>query len=78
MTAFGIAVVKALIVARRFMHINVSPQFITYAMVTCLVFMALLFFATAPDIMKSEGSNWVKDQSKCQYMSPHSAAGELH
>jgi caa(3)-type oxidase subunit IV len=66
-TAFGIAVVKAVIVARRFMHINVSPAFISYIIMTCLVFMALFFFATAPDVMKADGSNWVKEQQKWQY-----------
>ena len=59
-TAFGIAVVKAYLVARNFMHINIEPQFITYMMVTCLVFMLLFFMAVSPDVMKADGSNWTK------------------
>jgi caa(3)-type oxidase subunit IV len=78
LTAFGIAIVKALLVARRFMHINAVPPFISYMMVTCLVFMALFFFATAPDIMKPEGSNWVKEQAKWQYVDPSRAGGGHH
>lgn len=59
-TAFGIAAVKAYLVAKNFMHINVEQRFIPYAMVTCLVFMLLFFAGTAPDVMKAEGSGWQK------------------
>lgn len=59
-TAFGIAVVKAYLVVKNFMHINVEQRFIPYAMVTCLVFMLLFFAGTAPDVMKAEGSGWQK------------------
>ena len=43
-TAFGIAVVKAYMVAVNFMHINMTPRFVIYTVTTTLVFM-LLFFA---------------------------------
>jgi len=59
-TAFGIAVVKAYLVAKNFMHIDLSPRYITYLVGTCLVFMLLLFAGAAPDVMKDEGSGWVK------------------
>ena len=59
-TAFGIAVVKAYLVARNFMHINIEKRFIAYMTVTVLVFMFLFFAGTAPDVMKPEGHNWVK------------------
>ena len=59
-TAFGIAVVKAYMVAVHFMHINIAKRYVTYLVATCLVFMLLLFAGTAPDVMKSEGDNWVK------------------
>ncbi|MCH7600526.1 MAG: cytochrome C oxidase subunit IV family protein [Myxococcales bacterium] len=59
-TAFGIACVKAYLVADKFMHINQMPKFVNYIVVTCLVFMLLFFAATAPDIMNDRGSNWVK------------------
>ena len=59
-TAFGIAVVKAYLVAKHFMHINVEKRFITYITVTVLVFMFLFFAGTAPDVMQPEGSNWEK------------------
>jgi len=59
-TAFGIAVVKAYLVARNFMHINIERRFITYIVMTCLVFMLLFFAGTSPDVMKPEGWGWEK------------------
>jgi caa(3)-type oxidase subunit IV len=59
-TAFGIAVVKAYYVAVRFMHLNLTPRFVIYFVSTTLVFMLLFFAGTAPDVMKSSGTNWVK------------------
>ena len=59
-TAFGIACVKAFMVAKYFMHITAEAKFITYMVSTTLVFMLLFFAAVAPDVMKFEGSNWVK------------------
>ena len=57
-TAFGIACVKAYLVADKFMHINEMPKFVSYIVVTCLVFMLLFFSATAPDVMNDSGTNW--------------------
>jgi len=59
-TAFGIALVKAYLVAKHFMHLNVQPSYVGYLLTTCLVFMLLLFAGTAPDVMKKDGDNWVK------------------
>ena len=42
-TAFGIAVVKAYLVAKNFMHLNVQPRYVMYLLGTTLVFMLLLF-----------------------------------
>ena len=59
-TAFGIALVKAYLVAKNFMHLNVQPGFVGYLLSTCLVFMLLFFAGTAPDVMKKDGDNWMK------------------
>ena len=66
LTAFGIAVVKAFLVAKHFMHVNVEPRYVTYLLSTMLVFMFLFFAAVAPDVMKFEGSNWVKTKQSTQ------------
>ncbi len=59
-TAFGIAVVKAYLVAKHFMHIDLTPRYIPYLVATGLVFMLLFFAGVAPDVMKEEGSGWQK------------------
>ncbi len=60
LTAFGIAIVKAYLVAKNFMHLNIEPRYVVYLLTTMLVFVLLFFAGTAPDVMKHEGRNWVK------------------
>ncbi len=60
LTAFGIAIVKAYLVAKNFMHLNIEPRYAVYLLTTVLVFMLLFFAGAAPDVMKHEGANWVK------------------
>jgi len=59
-TAFGIAVVKAYMVAKNFMHLNLEPRFVSYVVFTALAFMGLFYAGTSPDVMAAEGANWVK------------------
>jgi caa(3)-type oxidase subunit IV len=59
-TAFGIAVYKAWLVAKNFMHVTVQPRFVAYMLATCLVFMLLFYAGAAPDVMEHEGAHWVK------------------
>ena len=61
-TAFGIAEVKAYMVAKNFMHINVEKPIIHFMMITGVALMVLLYGAIAPDIQKGEGQNWKKDE----------------
>ncbi|MDH3652945.1 MAG: cytochrome C oxidase subunit IV family protein [Myxococcales bacterium] len=58
MTAFGIAVVKAYLVAANFMHLNIEKRYISYLLATMLMLMLLFFAGVAPDVMKHEGQNW--------------------
>ena len=58
MTAFGIAIVKAYLVAANFMHLNIEKRYISYMLGTMLMFMLLFFAGVAPDVMKHEGQNW--------------------
>jgi caa(3)-type oxidase subunit IV len=79
-TAFGIAVVKAYLVAVNFMHINLTPRYVTYMMTTALVFMLLFYAGTAPDVMKDQGQNWKKPawiQAEADYAA-HGVAGAGH
>jgi caa(3)-type oxidase subunit IV len=69
-TAFGIAIVKAYMVAKNFMHINVAPRYVAYLVGTTLMFMLLFFAGAAPDVMKSYGTNW----GKPAWVAAHEAA----
>ena len=70
-TAFGIAIVKAYMVAKNFMHLNVQPRYAVYLLLTMLVFMLLFFSAVAPDVMKHEGDNWVKAKVEIEAPAAH-------
>jgi caa(3)-type oxidase subunit IV len=59
--AFGIALVKAYLVAKNFMHINVEKRWVPYLLVVCLLFMFILFAGVSPDVMKQNGQHWVKN-----------------
>jgi len=72
-TAFGVAIVKAYMVAKNFMHLNIEKQYVIYLLLTMLVFVFLFFAAVAPDVMKWEGDNWVKP-----YVAQESSAPAHH
>lgn len=57
-TAFGIAVVKAYLVAANFMHLNIEKRYIVQLMAVCLALMGVFYFGVSPDVMKHWGANW--------------------
>ena len=59
-TAFGIAIVKAWMVANYFMHLNIEKKYITYMLLSMVIFISLFFFGVAPDVMRASGVNWEK------------------
>jgi caa(3)-type oxidase subunit IV len=69
-TAFGIALVKAYIVARQFMHLNIEKKWVAYILLIMLAFMAVMFGGVAPDVMKHEGARWQKT-----YVEPPTTGG---
>ena len=70
-TAFGIAIVKAYLVAKNFMHVNIEKRFVAYALLTAIVFMLLFFAAVAPDVMKKDGTGWEKPSWKTAPAAAH-------
>lgn len=58
LAAFGVAIVKAYLVAKNFMHVNVEKRWVPYLLVMCLLFIGVLFAGVAPDVMKHSGRNW--------------------
>jgi caa(3)-type oxidase subunit IV len=63
-TAFGIALVKAYLVAKNFMHINLERRFVVYMVVTMLVLMAIFVGGVSPDVLKHDGDRWSNDAAK--------------
>lgn len=55
-TAFGIALVKAFMVAKNFMHLNIERRYIVYLLATMVALMGLFFAGVAPDVMKHKGT----------------------
>ena len=60
-TAFGVALVKAYLVAKNFMHLDVEKPIIHWLLAVTLALMVLLFSGVAPDVMKETGRLWKKD-----------------
>ncbi len=78
-TAFGIALIKAYMVAKNFMHLDVEKPIIHWLLAIILVLMVLLFSGVAPDVMKDTGRHWKKDANfHVQPAAEHSAGGGNH
>lgn len=79
--AFGIALVKAYLVAKNFMHLDVEKPIVRWLLGTALILMVLLYAGLAPDVQKSSGQHWTKDAG-FHYLQPvkehvkHEAGGE--
>lgn len=58
--AFGVALVKAYLVAKNFMHLDVEKPIVHWALGIALVFMVLLYAGVAPDVQKTTGERWAK------------------
>ena len=70
-TAFGIAIVKAYLVCRYFMHLNVEKKWVAYILGFMLALMLVFFGGVAPDVSRPEGLRWQKT-----YVEPATPGGE--
>jgi caa(3)-type oxidase subunit IV len=57
-TAFGIALVKAYLVAANFMHLKVEKRYISYLLFAVVAIMLLFYAGVAPDVMHHRGRQW--------------------
>jgi caa(3)-type oxidase subunit IV len=57
-TAFGIAIVKASMVIRNFMHLKDEKRLMVWMLTSSLILMALMFAGLSVDILNHEGRNW--------------------
>ena len=58
-TAFGIAFVKAFLVAANFMHLKFEKKIISFLLILALCLLGVFFFGLAPDIMMTDGDQWI-------------------
>lgn len=63
-TAFGIALVKAFIVAKHFMHVNLEKRWVAYLLVAMVALVLLFVGGTSADVMKHEGARWENTAAK--------------
>jgi caa(3)-type oxidase subunit IV len=56
--AFGVAVIKAALVAKNFMHVTIEKRWVPYLLIVCLLFVVILFAGVSPDVMKHSGEHW--------------------
>jgi caa(3)-type oxidase subunit IV len=63
-TAFGIAIVKAYMVAVNFMHIKHEKKYIPYIMFAMLGAVFLFYMAVSTDIQMTSGTNWENAAAK--------------
>lgn len=75
LTAFGVALLKAYIVAKNFMHLDVEKPIIHWSLGIALVFMVLLYAGVAPDVQKAKGQHWKKDAG-WHHLPPQPGHGE--
>lgn len=74
-TAFGVAAVKAFIVMKYFMHLDVEKPYVIYLLTTSVVFMVVMFGGVSVDVMEHEGSNWENVAAK-SWVDEQMALGE--
>ena len=63
-TAFGIAIIKAYLVAANFMHLKFEKKYIAYLLLTAIAFMGIFYAGVSPDVMKHQGRGWVNVAAK--------------
>jgi caa(3)-type oxidase subunit IV len=62
--AFGVALVKAYLVAKNFMHVTVEKRWVPYLLMVMIAFVVILFAGVAPDVMRHAGLHWSNDAAK--------------
>ena len=77
-TAFGIAVVKAYLVIKHFMHLTVEKKYVGYFLLTAVAFMFLFFAGTGADVMNHRGRNWENVGAQAEVKRALEAPPEVH
>src|SRR3989304_4136465 len=76
-TAFGVALVKAYLVAKHFMHLDVERRWVAYLLLAMVALMVVMFSGIAPDVMRQGGHRWENTAAR-QAPAAGGAAGRGH
>lgn len=63
-TAFGVAIVKAFLVAKHFMHLDIEKRWVAYVLLAMIAFIVVMFAGISPDVMKHDGLFWENTAAK--------------
>ncbi len=63
-TAFGIAIVKASLVIKHFMHLTIEKRLAHYILISSLACVVILFAGVAGDVMNHRGQHWENDAAQ--------------
>lgn len=77
-TAFGVALVKAYMVAKNFMHLDIEKPIVHWVLAVALALMVLMFAGLAPDVMRDKGAHWKKGPGFHPHLNtaPHGTTSE--
>ena len=70
-TAFGVAIVKAFLVAKHFMHLDIEKRWVAYVLLAMIAFIVVMFSGVAPDIMRHDGHLWENTAAKAAVRAGH-------
>lgn len=81
MTAFGIAIVQAFLVASYFMHLNEEHSYVLYLLLSMVLVLMTFYVGSIEDVGHTLGLNWVASDSQ-QLIEQHKEAqvdvGKIH
>lgn len=63
-TAFGVAILKAFLVAKHFMHLDIEKRWVAYVLLAMIAFIVVMFAGISPDVMKHDGLLWENTAAK--------------
>jgi caa(3)-type oxidase subunit IV len=77
-TAFGIAIVQATLVAAYFMHLKEEKTYISYLLGSMILALVMLYAGTMADVHHTSGVNWVATDTEQLIKDHEGKAAEPH
>lgn len=78
MTAFGVAVVKAYLVIKHFMHLTIEKRYVGYFLLVALSLIFVFFGGVSADVLNHRGRNWENVAAQSEVKRALEAGPETH